>query len=90
MLIKEIGISLQSETALITVFTIHLKMAFLRFSRHVNVLQCVTIKPERKGCQRIDLCSQWPPVFTEQLQTHAGDSVKCHNFTIFSDINTET
>lgn len=82
---------MQSETTLITGFTVYLKVVFLRFSRHanVNVFQCVTVKQERR-VSGIDLWSQWPPVFTEQLQTHAGDSVKCHNFTIFSDINTET
>lgn len=88
---KKSRISVQSETPLITGFTIYLNMVFLGFSRHVsvNVSQCVTIKQERR-VSWIDLWSQWSPVFTEQLQTHAGDSVKCHNFTIFSDINTET
>lgn len=45
---------------------------------------------KREGCHGLTRGLNGPPVFTEQLQTHAGDSVKCHNFTIFSDINTET
>lgn len=31
-----------------------------------------------------------PTLLTKLSQTNVGDSVKCHNFTIFSDINTQT
>lgn len=52
--------------------------------------ECVSVASPLNQRDGIDPSSQWAPVITEQRQTHAGDSVKCHNFTVFSDINTET